>query len=142
MKLHLGVLDVPYQDGDRTTYEVAIIIEHKYHVMETFVDTIGRDTIADAFAHSAKSSVEDLFSGALAAGVSLTMEATEEIQSAFRVFIDQQEMDGVVPGVPTQAALKGVNHRFKRPYVKGNPERPSFRDTGLYQASMRAWTDD
>lgn len=142
MKLHLGVLDVPYSDGDRTTGGVATILEDKYHVMSTFADVVGRDAIAAAFEQSAKAAVEDLFSGAPAASVSLTEAATEEVQSAFRVFVDQREMDGLVPGVPTAASLKGVNHRFSRPNARGNPVRPSFKDTGLYEASFRAWTDD
>lgn len=142
MKLHLGVTDIPYANGKETTGDVATILEAKYHVMELFVEELGHDVIGKAFEESAKNAVEDLFSGAPAASLSLTLDATEEIQTAFRIFIDQRELDGVVPGVPTQAALKGVNHRLKRPSVKGNPERPSFKDTGLYQASMRAWTEE
>jgi hypothetical protein len=143
MRLHLGVLDVPYsKEEGKTTGDVATILEDKYHVMSTFVDVLGRDAIAAAFEQAAKSAVEDLFSGAPTPAVSLTGDATEEVQSAFRVFIDQREMDGLVPGVPTAASLKGMNHRFSRPNARGNPVRPSFRDTGLYETSFRAWTDD
>jgi hypothetical protein len=140
--LHLGVLDVPYADGKVTTGEVATILEDKYHVIELFAEEMGADAIGEALAHSAKAAVEDLMSGAPQSSVHLTFEATEEIATAFRVFIDQKELDGVVPGVPTAASLKGVNHRLKRPYAKANPIRPSFKDTGVYENSFRAWTDD
>jgi hypothetical protein len=140
MKLHLGVVDVPYDDGEATTGEVAQILESEYHIMEIFADEM-RDAISDAFAESARVALEDLMSGAPAGGLSLTFEATEEIGSAFRIFIDQQELDGVVPGVPTGASLRGVNHRLADPYAATNPPRPSFRDTGHYEDSFRAWTE-
>jgi hypothetical protein len=141
-KLHLGVVDLPYANGGKTTGEVAQILEDKYHVMELFVEEIGLTAITDALEKSAKDALADLIGGAPVSGLSLTLAAEEEIAAAFRVFLDQQELDGVVPGVPTQASLKGVNHRFKRPYVKTNPARPSFIDTGLYQASARAWSTE
>ena len=64
------------------------------------------------------------------------------IEERFRRFIDDRELDGRVSGVPTQAALKGVNHRLKHPYAKSNPSRPSFLDTGLYQANARVWISE
>ena len=141
LKLHLGVVDVPYEEGEKSTGDVAEILEQEYHVMELFTEEVGSEAISNAFAQSAQRACEDLFSGAPATSLNLTYEATEEIASAFRVFLDQRELDGVVPGVPTQAALKGVNHRLAHPYAKSNPERPSFIDTGSYGASFRAWTD-
>lgn len=152
MKLHLGVLDVPYGDGKATTGEVAQILEDKYHIMEVFLEETG-DQINKFFEASAKAAVEDLMSGKApveasyigggsATNFALTGEATQEIETAFRIFLDQQKLDGVVPGVPTAAALAGVNHRFAHPYAKSNSERVSFVDTGLYEAAFRAWTDD
>jgi hypothetical protein len=149
VKLHLGVLEVPYDDGKATTGEVADILEEKYHIMEVFVEELG-DAIGDAFAEAAKNALQDLMSGVpmvqasyIGGGANfvLTADATQEIETAFRMFIDQQELDGVVPGVPTQASLKGINHRLAHPYAKANQPRPSFRDTGLYQSSFRAWTE-
>ena len=164
MKLCLGVLDLPYADGKASTGDVAQILEDRYHVMELFAEEVGSDAIANALAESAKDALADLVSGGSSNGVSLTQAATDEIEAAFRIFIDQQELDGVVPGVPTMASTGGyvdvkvtdkagnvktkrryrgaVNHRLARPYAKDNPQRPSFRDTGLYQASMKVWSDD
>lgn len=145
--LHIGVIDMPYSEGKGenegggvTVGDVAEILENKYKVIGTFIETLGNDAIERALAHSAQAAVKALLRGG-SPDIRLTSKAEEEIESAFRLFLDQREMDGR-PGVPTAAALKGVNHSFKRPYVKSNPERPSFIDTGLYQASFKAWTDD
>jgi hypothetical protein len=142
LKLHLGVLDVPYTDASKSTGDVAEILEAKYHVIELFYEELGADHVQEALEHSADIAIKDLFSGAPAASVDLTFEATEELRTAFAIFVDQKELDGVVPGVPTAASLKGVNHRLKHPYAAANPERPSFKDTGLYQSSFRAWVEE
>lgn len=159
MKLHLGVLDVPYSEDSggggtsATTGDVATILEDRYHIMELYYEEMGQDNVAKAFEESAKTAIEDMFSGkpmvdasyvggGSATNFTLTADATQELEDAFRVFIDQKELDYVMPGVPTQASLKGINHRLKRPYVKSNPVRPSFRDTGLYQAAFRAWVEE
>jgi hypothetical protein len=63
-------------------------------------------------------------------------QAGSAIENMFRNFLDLREMDGM-PGVPTAAAEHGVSHRFKHPYAK-RASRPSFIDTGLYQASFVA----
>lgn len=184
MKLHLGVLDIPHSTGSDsedyvTTGDVAVILEDRYHIIELYVEEIGHEHIARAFEESAKTAIEDIFSGKqtgaaeyMAGGSSemfaLTGDATQEIEDSFRIFIDQKELDFVMPGVPTFASTGGeisvteysvdkagnpkvrtvrrqrgaVNHRLKHPYAKDNPPRPSFRDTGLYQASFRAWVED
>jgi hypothetical protein len=36
--LHLGVNDLPYSRGGKTTGEVADILEARYAIMQTFVD--------------------------------------------------------------------------------------------------------
>ena len=140
--LHLGVTDIPYAVKDGTTTgEVAGYIEQKYHVMEIFFEDVGADAIARALEHSVVNAMEAAMMGSTAPGLSLTAEGEGEIESAFRLFLMQQELDGVMPGVPTAAALKGISHRFKQPYAKANPERPSFIDTGTYSASFRCWIE-
>lgn len=140
--LHLGVVDIPYADGDKTTGDVAEILEAKYQVMRRFVDSIGNDAIATAMERSAQLALEAVMMGSNSAGLNLTAEAEQEIEAAFRLFIDQKELDFVAPGVPTQASLNGVSHRLKHPTSKDNPVRASFRDTGLYESSFKVWTDD
>lgn len=144
--LHLGVLDIPHvaptgkaQTAPLTTGDVADILEAKYHVMELFYEERG-PAIADAMAESMGDALADLLGGA-PPGNNATTAAMGKIQDLFVQFIDRKQLDGVVPGVPTLAALKGVNHRFLHPFAKANPPRPSFKDTGLYEDSFRAWVD-
>ena len=167
MKLHLGVVEVLYANssyakpkkkervGDArkgnpeaehssggvvSTGDVAEILEDHYHVMENFIAIVGGDMIRAAIEHSVAGAIENVILGG-PVSISPSAEAMSEIESAFKHFLSQQEMDGVQSGVPTQAALDGVSHRFKHPHAK-RPPRPSFIDTGLYQANFHAWVDD
>lgn len=156
-RLSLGVLDVPYSaastggsadkdiksflassGGEKgvTTGDVAEFLEDKYHVMATFADR-REDDIADAWAEAQADAIADLMAGAPLSAANPGAALGAEVGTMFRQFIDSREMDGAA-GVPTEAARKGVNHRLKHPYAKDNPERPSFRDTGLFEASFMA----
>lgn len=160
--LHLGINDVPYvdydaapkkaakakrgkankprkpkaQNGSQTTGDIAEILEAKYHIMETFAERhlpeIAED-LADNMAHA----LSALMNGD-PAPQSLFGDVTDEIKLKFQRFIDNKEMDGM-PGVPTQAAKDGVNHRLKS---KRGPPRPSFLDTGQYQQHFQDWIDE
>jgi hypothetical protein len=169
LTLHFGVVDIPYStniktaprrvgvrsvkggkarafsaapSGGETTGDVAQILEDKYHIMEIFVEEIGADRIEKAVEHSIAGALETMISshGRNTPDSFLTTEAEGEIEDAFRLFLSQGEMDGIQPGVPTKAALAGVSHRFAHPYAK-RPARPSFIDTGTYQASFKVWSD-
>lgn len=122
-----------------TTGEVAEILEAEYGIMQFFWNRYGPQ-IVGSYEESLERHLE-----AVAAGLPTPpdpLAATlQKAESLFRDMIDRRELDGQVPGVATEAARKGVNHRLKHPYAKGNPERPSFRDTGLYQSSFRAWIE-
>lgn len=165
--LHLGVVDLPYvinvvekqrrqvvrkrpdgtleafsrpPAGGETTGDVATWLEDKYHVMEVFYEDVGPALVAKSIEVSARNALESFMLGG-PSDMSLTAAAESEIEQAFRIFLDQQEMDNVVGGVPTKAALAGVNHRLKHPYAKANKERPSFIDTGTYQKAFKVWVD-
>src|SRR5271156_6737799 len=141
MKLRLGVNDVPYaHEHGMTTGDVAEILEDKYSVMGTFVEFHGQD-IADDLTNAIGGTLESLLMGSPPPANAFA-EAESSIEQRFRHFLDAGEMDYKVAGVPTQAALKGVNHRLKHPYKKSNPVRKSFIDSGEYQASMAAVVDD
>ncbi len=124
--------------GAQTTGDVAEILEDKYHVMEVFAEEVGNEKLARAVEHSIEGAIVDLVLGKDPDLVSPMATAMGEIETAFRLFLDQEEMNGVAPGVPTKASLRGVNHRLKHPFAKGNPARPSFIDTGTYQSHFRA----
>ena len=135
--LVLGVLDQPYASGNAiTTGEVAQILEAEYGIMRAFVRVHGR-VITEAIESSVENAITAMVSGHR---IDPWGAGLQKINQAFRVFINSGEAERVgIPGTPTQAALKGVNHRRKHPYRKSNPRRPSFLDTGLYSSSFRSW---
>lgn len=159
--LHLGVVDLLYVEGETkpkqrarvkknrkapkperehnnaTTGDVAEILEDKYHVMEIFWQLHGQEG-ADALTEGLVGQMENVLSGAPLTGDPFG-EAESTIDHLFKKFLSEGEMDKLgYPGVPTQAALKGVSHRFKK--KRGGP-RPSFIDTGLFEASFKSEVD-
>jgi len=125
--------------GIVSTGDVAGWLEERYGVMQHFFDAHSQD-IADALASDVAGSLENLLAGG--PGQLSLATATGAIEAMFKKAISEREFDRLgIPGVPTQAAMSGVNHRLKRPYVKRAP-RPSFRDSGLYMASFRAWVEE
>jgi hypothetical protein len=157
--LNLGVISQPYRTpGQRqhgktgkpgkkrkaqisaiTTYDVAKILEARYHVMEVFFE---------AHAEEIAEMMVKAYAGALETAlmrfqmpVDLAATGISQIKKAFNSFLDQGEMEQMgIPGVPTLAALHGVSHRFKHPYAR-RAARPSFIDTGLYESSFIAWVE-
>lgn len=160
IELVLGVVDLPYSDPSppkrvarprkgrktrgrkskvQTTGDVATILEAKYGVMAGFYELHGQEIVEDLTEAMAEA-IESLVSGAPVAQTPLA-GLGDKVQERFKDFLDREELAGVVAGVPTQAAVKGVSHRRRHPYAKGNPRRPSFVDTGLYESSMVAWVE-
>ncbi len=164
--LHLGVVDIPYNEPPpapkkvaharrgkanrprkakgkgstpQTTGSVAEILERKYHILEVFSE-VHAQQMADDAAEAYSGAIEDIVAGAPIPRDPLApMEAKTE--ERFRDFLSRGEIEGLgIPGVPTQAALEGVSHRFKAKKNKGGP-RPSFIDTGQYESTMRVWSD-
>lgn len=136
--LHFGVLVQPYRTRGLSTGDVAGFLESKYGIMQAFFRVHG-DKVADALVNSMAGALESMFMGQ---AVDPYLGGTQEIQQMFRDFISSKEAERVgIPGTPTKAAIRGVNHRLRHPYSRRNPRRPSFRDTGLYMNSFRAWVD-
>jgi len=147
VKIHLGVIDVPYANqsaapgakvraGEQTTGDVAEWIENKYGVMQFFAESHAAEIQA-----AVESAIEGSLESRLMGGPeqpNVLAGACSEIESQFRRFLDAREMDGKVAGVATEAAARGVNHRMK---VRRGAPRPSFIDTGLYQQSFKAWQE-
>jgi len=104
------------------------------------IDTAGRESSAEHVLRGMKRSVSGVDSG------SLTYSADQKIEAEFRAFIFSSEMQSTLTaaggGSISAAADAGVNHRKAKPYAKANKARPAFVDTGLYVASMRAWTTE
>lgn len=150
MILHLGVVDLPYSNpptkrhrskvprGAETTGDVAGWLETRYHVMENFYE-LHKDDIAADLEDGLAGALENILTGAAPFTNNPFGSAESKIEERFRDFLTNREMETIgYPGVPTQAALDGVSHRFKNPYKKRAP-RPSFIDTGLYQSSEKTW---
>jgi hypothetical protein len=143
MKLVLGVIDIPYSQGSRrggtvTTGDVAGFLENKYHIMQIFFEEKADAVILPEIEKSVTGAITSLFAGAPAT-IDPFGSGTSKIEDAFKQFIATKEVEKLgIPGVPTQAALRGVSHRFKRPYQR-RPPRPSFLDTVLFLASFKAW---
>lgn len=149
MILNLGVVDVPYSQhgtkwskaraGTETTGDVAEILEENYGLMQAFYDAHSAD-IARDLENSVAGALESFIMGAPVRNDQFGA-GTSKIEERFRDFLSTKEAERVgIPGAPTLAALRGVSHRFKHPY-KRRPPRPSFIDTGLLQASFRAWIE-
>lgn len=152
MILHLGVADIPYAHelapdvgkrdkvpgGTQTTGDVATWLEDKYHVMEVFFQEHG-DDVAKSLEGSLAGALEALLLGGAPASLDAFGPATMEIHDLFQHFLDSQEIEHLgIPGVPTKAALMGVNRRRKS---KRGPRRPSFIDTGIFEANFFNWID-
>jgi hypothetical protein len=135
--IHLGVTDVTYATGAKTTGDVAEILEDKYHIMQVFYEQHKED-VAEDLEQSLSGAMESMMAGAPPSNRPFG-SAEAAIEERFKRFLSEAEMDALgYPGVPTAAALAGVSHRFKT--KKGSP-RPSFIDTGLFQSSFVVWID-
>lgn len=158
MKLVLGVIDIPYSEDAppkkvsikhgspvnpapaqvrQTTGEVADYLEEHYGVLTHFAEKY-HDFIQQELVTSVEHSLLNMLMGA-PLGSSPFLEAGENIAQKFREFLDREEIAGMgVPGVPTRAALRGVNPRLKGGI---GPRRPSFIATGTYQRCVKVWTE-
>ncbi|WP_431290403.1 hypothetical protein [Burkholderia cepacia] len=140
LTLHLGVIDVAYTGAGAkpgvTTGDVATFIEDEYHVMRIFLEMY-EEEIGELLANEVAGEIESLAQGKPVRGLALDV-STGKIGELFRDFLDAREWKSA-SGQAIAAADEGVNHRKKRPYAAENPARAEFVDTGLYQASFRAW---
>lgn len=150
LTLHLGVLDINHRNvqagkkgkkSTRTTGDIAEILESKYHIMRIFLELHEKDIVRELEEGLQRTHNTILGGGPI--DLDAFGEGTSKITAMMKDFLANKEMEKIgYPGVPTKAALKGVNHRLKHPYSKRNPKpRASFIDTGQYQAAMKAWID-
>ncbi|VWD20778.1 hypothetical protein [Burkholderia contaminans] len=141
--LYLGVIDVAYTAAGAkpgvTTGDVATFIEDEYHVMRVFLEMY-EEEIGELLANEIAGEIESIAQGKPVGRLALDV-STGKIGELFRDFLDAREWKQASAQAVT-AADEGVNHRKKRPYAAENPARAEFIDTGLYQASFRAWVTD
>jgi hypothetical protein len=157
ISLHMGFINTPYlQENLATPFRAAEkeekrkrkrgfsrtmtaeklskILESKYGIVETF-SGVYEEEIKSLMHEGFREVAENIISTRKAGETTVQMKKlmnpyTKQIESMFRTFIDNEEMNGMVPGVPTKVSIKGRGRR--RP-------GPSFIRTGIYKASFRAW---
>ena len=149
MKLALGVIDIPYghahgngkDNPNITTGDVAEILEANYGIMGKFFE-LHEDEITGKVADVFSGMIEDqIMERPINFGELVDLSS---LKSVFQSMIIDQELDGIVGGVPTKASMdRSVNHRKKKGVNldrKGKGvSRPSFYDTHLYADSFKAW---
>lgn len=145
MKLKLGVIDVPEPNGN-TSYGVGKILEEKYTLFSSYVEMHHKD-----IEHELCEAIVGAFETFQATGYVAKKPfdaAGQELTLGLKQFIYKEELAGKVAGVPTQAALEGITTRkvgrgkkskFKR--TKTGVRRPSFIDSGIFEASTKVWIE-
>ncbi|HXS04809.1 MAG TPA: hypothetical protein VN731_10055 [Rhodanobacter sp.] len=140
MELKFGVVDVAYSDAGKvtTTGDVAEYLEERYHVMRSFLE-LNEEDIGQILVDQVAGAIENIAMGG-GAQKDFLAPAMGKIEERFRNFLDSGEMARLLPETQQiAAAQQGVNTRKKAKKNKGGKPRQAFVDTGLYQASFRAW---
>jgi hypothetical protein len=121
-----------------TADKLAKILEGKYGIVETFSEIYGQeinDIIHNGFREVAEHMISNRKSGTTTISMKRLMKSyTDQVQNMFKTFIDDEEMNGMIPGVPTDASKGKIRKRGI-----STRQRPSFARTGIYKASFRAW---
>jgi hypothetical protein len=124
----------------KTTREVAAELETKYKIVETFYE-MEEDYIVSLIEDSIGADLEKVALMNKPSKKGFSDADTDKIEKRFRQSLSSQAYDGMIPGVPTLASIRGVSHLRKHPYAQRG-SRPSFIDTGLYSRSFRAWVEE
>ena len=156
IKLHLGVIEVPEIEG--TTYTVGKDLEKRYGLFSMFYNAHQQD-IADLIATDAAIGLEMIEKGMPTSVKSVFAVSGETITDKMHNFLTSQEVERVAgkygeQGIPTKAALEGINTRTlsgktpkrirknqKFQKVVTGVRRPSFIDTGIFEASLKGWIE-
>jgi hypothetical protein len=124
----------------KTTLEVAKELEDKYHIVETFWE-LEQDNFTERLEEVFAEDIEEVMTMQKPSHKGISVKGTDVIEARFRSNLATHRYDGIISGVPTLAAQRGVSHLEQRPYAKRGP-RPSFIDTAMYQRSFKAWVED
>jgi len=146
MKINLGFSSMGYASGGKygrgkTSTEVAKQIETNYKLVEKFFE-LEQNNIMEMLVDAYRKGLEVIMEKQTVAKAVITGGAIEKIEQKFRQDLTESRYDGLIPGVPTRAAKRGVSHQLAHPYAKGNPQRPSFIDTGTYRDSFTVWIEE
>ena len=136
-KVELGVVDVAYsdEDGGVTTYQVAKILEQKYHVMEVFYNAYQKkiaEEVQRKYAMMLRRYLKD--GKTWGEQTELPMDDTRAL---FSDYLDRDEWQSITGRTILAAAMGKSNRKKDKAYYPGS--RPAFIDTGLYRRSFRAF---
>jgi hypothetical protein len=159
--IHMGFLNTPYTSKNmrnakaavlaheakrrssagpsRNAENIAGILENKYGIVGTFLDVHGEaidELVTETFENYVVDVLTQVKKPTSARMAEFMNSRTNKIEKLFRSFIHNEEMNGMVDGVPTKAS-KGK----KRKRGISTPKRPSFERSGIYRASFRCWAD-
>lgn len=149
-------MDVPEIEG--TTYSVGKQLEERYGLFSLFY-TAHQQDIADLLAKDAAIGFDMMEKGLPVSVKEVFAVSGETITDKMHNFLSTQEIERVAEkygeyGIPTKAALEGINTRtvngktprkvrkgqkFKK--VLTGVRRPSFIDTGIFEASLKGWIE-
>ncbi|HSY75450.1 MAG TPA: hypothetical protein VK890_01260 [Bacteroidia bacterium] len=164
LTLHFGFVQTPYTSETRfrpatsakaaeklkrkrgfrstmTADKLANILEAKYNIVHTFSEVHDediRDIINNGFKEVAERMILERKGHSKASLKNLMKSATRQVEELFKAFLDNEEMNGRVEGVPSKAATKGKLGGRGR-ITRSGIARPTFVNTGIYKNSFRAW---
>jgi len=144
--LCLGVNNIPYDNSNKTTHEVAEYLEDHYGIIQKFYD-LNESEISEDLATAMADALEDFANGNPLLPIDLIMsENLGERAEKFRDFLDTGEVERVgIPGTPTKRSLQRISLRFKAKKTrkgKKSISRSSFLDTLFYRNSFKIWIED
>jgi hypothetical protein len=135
----LSAAQQAYGQG-KTTQQVAKDLENQYGIVEKFYE-MEEDNIVDLVEEAFDEAIEKVMMMQRISKKGISDASTNKIEERFRKNLAERRYDGMLPGVPTLASLRGVSHLLQHPYAKRG-SRPSFIDTGMYSRSFRAWVTE
>jgi hypothetical protein len=118
-----------------TTKEVADILERKYHIVRFFLENHAEE-VAEPILDIVNARLAQAMRGGQALP-KLGKIGVKAANEAFVQMIKSREMDGKVPGVPTEASRGYTRKRLGKHKGFRVRRRPSFYDTGLYANAFR-----
>jgi hypothetical protein len=123
-----------------TARDVAKVLEERYKIVETFYQ-LEEEFITELLEESFAEEIENVMMERRVSRKGLSDKSTDKIQAKFIDNLRRRRYDGMIPGVPTLASVRGVSHLYAQPYAQRG-SRPSFIDTGNYANSFRVWVED
>jgi hypothetical protein len=132
VKISLGVVELPYAEGGKSTGDVAEILEKKYGILQGFADR-NIEQIADFLADGVIGAIESRFAGA-PESFDVFAGAMANIEDRFHEYIDREEH-----GIHTKSKDQPLSGARKKRQYRRVSAKTTFVDSGLYRNNFKAW---